>query len=430
MLINKQAAKFQNLLGRYKTPVLYSGGSIVKAIAQLLAGFIIAKFIAPDDLGLWTTLNLAVTYSVFLQAGLINGLNLELPAAYGRGREEDANQIAGTVQLLTIISSIAILLIGVLCFLFMPIIDPKIRFGLLGITLFIAISFYQNYLMSTFRSKNSFSNLAIIQMADGFVNLITLVLVVYYTYYGLILKSIIVILIYVLLLHIYRPIRVKLVWSKEVAFKLIKVGLPIFGLSYIVELSTTVDRLVLLKYADITSVGLYSFGFYALSTFTILSASIASYIYPQMTYRYAKDNDKIALWIYLKKITLFLFIGQLLLAIVGYYIIPFLVKVYFPTYILSISTMQILLFAGVFKGSVIGANALWSMKHWKYMVIYQVNLSVLLVALPYSAVYVFQNKIEGVAYGILLANAINLLFGLYLTYLATHEDAPAVDRLG
>jgi hypothetical protein len=145
-----------------------------------------------------------------------------------------------------------------------------------------------------------------------------------------------------------------------------------------------------------------------------------------MTYNYAKDNDKSALWIYLKKITLFLFVGQLALAIVGYYIIPYLIRVYFPVYSLSITTMQILVFAGVFKGSVIGVNALWSMKHWKYMIIYQVNLSILLVTLPYVGIHIFQNKIEGVAYGVFMANLINLFFGLYLTYLATHKDAKHV----
>jgi O-antigen/teichoic acid export membrane protein len=258
LYLKKQTAKIQYLLKQYKTPVLYSGGSIVKAIAQLLTGFIIAKFIAPDDLGLWTTLNLAVTYSVFLQAGLINGLNLELPAAYGRGNNDEADQLAGTVQSFTFISSIGVLIIGLSCFFFLPYTDPRIRFGFLGITIFIIISYYQNFLMSTFRSKNSFLNLAVIQMVDGFVNLTTLLLVVYYAYYGLIIKSVIVISIYAILLHIYRPIKNKLIWNRKVMFKLMKVGLPIFGLSYIVELSSTVDRLLLFRYADLSTKYFYN----------------------------------------------------------------------------------------------------------------------------------------------------------------------------
>ena len=76
------------LLTQYKTPILYSGGSIAKAFAQMAVGFVIAKFISPNDFGLWTSINLAVTYSVFFQAGLINGLNLELPLAYGSGNKK------------------------------------------------------------------------------------------------------------------------------------------------------------------------------------------------------------------------------------------------------------------------------------------------------------------------------------------------------
>ena len=84
--------------------------------------------------------------------------------------------------------------------------------------------------------------------------------------------------------------------------------------------------------------------------------------------------------------------------------------------------MQILLFAGFFKGCVVGANALWSIKNWKYMTFYQMFYSFLLISLPYIGIQIFQNKIEGVAYGVLIANFLNLISGLYLTHSATHKN--------
>jgi O-antigen/teichoic acid export membrane protein len=253
------------------------------------------------------------------------------------------------------------------------------------------------------------------------VNIGTLLIVAYYSYYGLIIKAALVILIYVLLLHLSRPIKVGLIWNKPAFVKLLKVGIPIFGLAYIQSIASTADKLFLLKYSSITDVGLYSFGFYALSVFTLFSASIASYIYPRMTYNYGQNNDKLILWTYAKKITLILFLIQIPLAIIGYYIIPVIITVYFPNYILSIVTMQILLFAGVFKGSVIGVNALWSMKSWKYLTIYQILFSLLLVILPYSGIQFASNKLEGVSFGILVACVLNLISGISLTYIATHK---------
>lgn len=417
----KYILQIQELLIQYKTPLLYSGGSITKAFATIIVGFVIARYISPEDLGIWTTINLAITYSLFLQAGLINGLNLELPYVLGKGDHDQAKTMAGTVQTFTLISSSLILLFGLAYFLFIPESEPKIKYGILAITLIIVLSFYQNYLLTTFRSKKSFLKLSYIQIVDACVNLATIVLVAYYSYYGLIIKAILVLLIYVLFLHFSRPIKVGLIWDKSAFLKLLKVGLPIFGLAYVVSIASTADKILLLKYSDLTDVGLYSFGFYGLSIFTLFSASIASYIYPRMTYNYGQNNDKLVIWRYAKKITILLVVIQLPLAILGYYVIPLAINAYFPNYILSISTMQILLFAGVFKGSVIGVNAIWSIKSWNHMIIYQVTYSIFLIALAYLGIQLFTNKIEGVSYGILAANALNLFSGLILTYKATHE---------
>lgn len=414
--------RIKRLLTQYKTPIIYSGGSVVKAFAQIIVGFAIAKFIAPNDLGLWTTINLAVTYSVFLQAGLVNGLNLELPYTYGKGEEDKAKVMAGTVQTFTLISSIVILLVGLSFFFFSQTPDKKIKFGVLAITFVIMLTYYQNYLLSTFRSKNSFLKLAYIQLADAFTNLSSLILVIYFSYYGMIIKAVIVIIIYVLLLHITRPIKVNLIWNNVALIKLLKVGLPIFGLVTLESFSSTADKIWLLKYSDLTNLGLYSFAFYGLNAFILFSSSVASYVYPKMTYSYGKNSDILILWDYVKKITLILFVFQIIIAVVGYYFIPLIIEHFFPAYILSTTTMQILLFAGVFKGSVIGVNALWSIKSWKYMILYQIVYSVMLFAFTYLGIQLLPNKIEGVAYGILLANVLNLFSGLFLTYFATHRS--------
>lgn len=101
---------------------------------------------------------------------------------------------------------------------------------------------------------------------------------------------------------------------------------------------------------------------------------------------------------------------------------PIVVTAYFPKYVLSISIMQILLVAGIFRGSVVGVNALWSIKNWKYMIICQVSFSLLLVCLPYIGIQLIANKLEGVACGVLCACFLNLISGISLTYFATHEN--------
>ena len=107
--------------------------------------------------------------------------------------------------------------------------------------------------------------------------------------------------------------------------------------------------------------------------------------------------------------------------VLGYFIIPIAITAFFPRYFDSISTMQILLIAGLFKGSVVGVNVLWSMKSWKYMIIYQVLYSGFLICFTFIGMKYAQNKIEGAASGIMIANFVNLISGLILSYLATDE---------
>lgn len=405
---------------KYKTAIIYSSTSIIKAITTMLVGFIIAKYVSPQDLGLWTTITLALTYSAFLQGGVINGLNLELPYAFGKGEIDKGERLAGVAQTFTLIISVVVLLLGIGICLFFPSDNEKLKYGILGITFVIILTFYQTYLISTFRSNSSFLKLSYIQLAEASFNVLTIVLVVYFIYYGLIIKAIIVLMFFVLLLHIYRPIKVKLFWNKKIFLSLLKVGFPIFALVILDSFVLTIDKVWLLKYTTLSQVGFYSFGLYALNTFILFSNSVASYVYPKMTYTYAQSNDKRVLWKYVKKITYLLLILQTPILILGYILIPILVPKFFPNYIESITVIKILLLAGMIKGSVVGVNVLWSMKNWKYMYTYQILYTIMLVSITFVCCHIFNNKIEGVAYGVLIANVLNLMSALILSYKATH----------
>jgi len=321
-----------------------------------------------------------------------------------------------------IIFSILFIILGCLYFLFYPEQNPKIRYGVVAIVFVSILTYYQSYLMSTFRSKNSFETLSFIQIADSIVNILTIILVIYFSYYGMILKSVIVIFIYVILLHIYRPIKVDLIWDYKSLSKLLKVGLPIFGLAMIESFSSTMDKLWLIKFSNAKDLGLYSFGLYGYTVFLLFSSSIASYVYPKMSYSFGKQGDVRMLWEFVKKITIIMLGIQIAIAIIGFLSIPTLISCFFPNYIQSTSVMQILLFAGIFKGSVVGVNALWSMKKWRFMILYQSISGFLLICFTLIGAYCFLNKIEGVAYGILIANILSFLLGITLVFTTTKTN--------
>lgn len=414
--------KSQHLFRAYKTPLIYTSSSVLKALATLISGFIIAKFVSPSDFGLWTTLSLLISYALVFQGGFINGLNLELPFLLGNREEKRAHLYASVTQLLTTISVVLVLLLSAAVYLIYPFSDNKEKFGFLGVSVIIMCTFFQNYFLSTFRSNNQFLRLSYIQIVEAFLNILTIALVMYFGFYGMIAKAVSVILVYVSILAIYRPIKVKSSWNKEVFFNLLKVGMPIFMLAYIEVFALTVDKIFLLKFSNLESVGIYSFAFYAFAFTLLFSNSLASYIYPKLTYKYGETKDKLILWKYVKKITIILLCLQLPFAILGIFVIPYAITSYFPNYEGSILPMQILLLAGIFKGSIIGVNVLWSIKKWKYMITYQLFYAFLFIALTFLFVNVLDNKVVGISVGVLLCNFINLFSGIILSYKGTHEN--------
>lgn len=411
----------KKIIKHYKTPIFYTGGAMTQSMVQLLLGLAIAKFISPEDLGLWTTLNLAVTYVSFLQAGLISGLNRELPYTLGQGNNKEAREIAGTVQSITLITTIVITFIGLFYFFSHQFQNDKIKYGVLAITIHIVSLFFQNYFTSTYRSNNSFITLSKIQVINAFINLLSIVLIIYLAYYGLIIKTAIVSVLFTIHLFIKRPISVGFIINKKSLIKIMKTGLPIWGLAYIESLASTVDKILLLKFSDLSSVGLYSFAFYGYSIFLVLSMTIAKYISPKLNYIYGLNNDKKQLWSYFKKITLFITIIQFSLALIALLILPQFINTFFYQYKESIQAMQILVCAGMFKGSIIGVNVLISIKALNYLAWYQIIYSLLLIIFPFVGIKIFENPIIGVSYGLLFANILNFISGYYISYIATND---------
>ena len=80
--------------------------------------------------------------------------------------------------------------------------------------------------------------------------------------------------------------------------------------------------------------------------------------------------------------------------------------------------MQILFFAGVFNGGVIGVNVLLSIKKWRLVIFYHLFFAILLLVCPFVMMKIYTNKMEGIAYGVLIANVLNFISAYLLVYIA------------
>jgi|GEM_PF-5376833 len=407
---------------KYKTILFYVITTVSKALAQIASVFLVAKFVQPGDLGLWTIANVFVVYSALLNLGIISGLNRELPFNLGKGDYTKAETIVGTSMLYMWIMISAMVIVGsAVSIFYLGNISFKTLISGCAVTLLSAMSFLENFLLATYRSNSSFNKLSILQLLQTGLNILTLALIYFYGFWGLVFKTVFVQLVYVIILYSNRPFKVPCRWNKHAFYDVLKVGFPIYILAFAQSSAATFDKVLLAKITDKIHLGYYSFGMYSFIALALIPTAISNFIYPKLSYKYGRDNNRMDLWADFKKIVFGMFIMLLPIAIVMWIAAPYLLERFFPSYIDGVAAFRILAIAAVFLGTTAGGNVVLTIKEWKYIIAYQSIYAISLIVFPFIFSLLFTDKVTGVALGVLMAYIIISLAIYIIVYLCTHN---------
>lgn len=413
--------RFGAFLRQRAIPLLYTSSSVATSAAQLVAGFLVIRWVTPDEMGLWQTVRLAQIYSFILLIGINNGLGRELPFSLGKGEQDFADRLAATAFFCATLANVVVLIAGIVCAFVFSGHGAPLVWAILSVTVLIMLAFYQQIFICTFRSKDSFKKLTLIQLVEAGLSLATIPVVYYYGYTGMLGRTVLITTIVVALLFYYRPMRVKMRMDWEALKLLLKTGLPIFGLDYVKNSCSTLDRVVLLDMGGFKDVGVYSLARVALQTLQVLPSSLGAYMYPRMTYNFGQNSNARALWRFGIKFVFLAVAAAGLAATCAWLILPHFVPVFVPKYLGGLQATQIVLIAGVVEGATIIVNALWSMKAWRLMVAYQLVSSALFALGPILGVLFIGKSLEAVAWGTVIGAVCRSMLALGLAYYGTHR---------
>lgn len=412
-----------NLKNRWqslKSPFLYSSSSISLSVVKMMTGVIIIRFIEPEALGLWKSTNLLTVYSFILLFGILNGLSRELPYSLGRGKDVDG--IAGTSLFVVNVASAGALLIGGVYILFNINKGYNYLITLATVIVIVVMTFYRNYLIILFRSKSSFIALAQRQWLESAMVLLSLPLVILFSYEGYLIRMVAISIIPLVLMYVIRPIKARPRWNNECYKHLMKTGVPIFLLDYISTSSATFDTLALMYFSDVKTVGFYALSGIIFNAIYMLPKSISQYIYPRMTYKFGQSHQSsdIGKLAFASIFGTFLILIPVVISIVAS--LPFLVNTFFPKYSEGIFAAQIISISVLFVSSKVGVNALLSLRLFKFMSIYQIGSAILHVLCPLFFVWIFEKPLTGVAFGMSCARFLNFIIAILLIYKGTYRS--------
>ena len=315
--------------------IIYLGSSqMISNIVRIISGILVAGFVLPEILGTFNGIGIIIGYLPILQLGVMNGINRELPYCFGKGEIDKAKGYASVAQFWEIaLSLMAFLVMTLIAVYYLFQAEYVFAMGFLTYGLSAIYHYYgQNYLQILFRTNHDFNKLSNISLIVTFVSLITVILVWKWQFYGLCIRSTILVAVEMYFLWKWKPFFVMPVWDFQLLKEIVNVGMPIFIVGIVFALWTTLHNTLILKMGGVEQFGLFSLALMVGGSVGIFTSSIEQVIYPKMSYEYGKGNGINDLLKLSYKPILYTFLFLIPSIFIGWIMLPFFVDWFLPNY--------------------------------------------------------------------------------------------------
>jgi len=343
----KKSLDTQNII---KNACLFSGSTYLAQTMFFIRGFLNARILGPGLYGLWSALNIILTYSAYANLGSLNAMNKEIPYHNGMNSISCAEKIKDVTFTICVImaSLFSFILIFVAIFLWNKL--PRSEaIGFIAIALLSFINciyaFYQTLLIAMKRfllvsqANVIFSILSVI---------LTIIFVLYFNIYGVYAVAVAIPLLTLLYLLLKQPNKVKLSFDFKETFRLINIGLPLVLRSFFESTVISVAGLIILIFLGKTNLGYHSIAMLAAWFLIYFRESIHRIFEPYIYQRYGETHSILELKKYLFKPTLIM--SLLFPVILGFYwtAVTFFIRHFLPKYIPAIYPFSIILMSVFF----------------------------------------------------------------------------------
>lgn len=384
---------------------------------SFIKGVTTRKLISPEEYGLFIKAQLVLSYGSYLQLGVLNSLNFEIPTLLDKEDYKGIDVIIGSSKGFLIVINIFIILLSTL--LLILDINYKLKFGYLLMVLCLIINLSVGMYENILRGYQKFNILSRIMLFRSIIGLLlTIILVIYIGYYGLYFGFIIenIVSLAIILFDFKTP---KAIFDLNLSVDRIKCGFPIFLNGMLWSLLLTLGQTIgAFKVSD-KEIGEFSIAILVYGVIMIFPSIISQIIYPNIIILTSKNNGKVKLLDFYKKlITIYsdvlIIISMLLLFLLG----P-TIKLVLPSYENGInSTLILILSLFVIGINGINTNIITGYMHTKALTKHILYSLLILVIIEYALID--KLKIEAISISLFIAFIVLYILNYY--YLETKLD--------
>jgi len=271
--------------------VVLSGSTVLLQGATVIVSVVLAGILGPVLYGDWNLVVIVVTYLSYLQFGVTNAMNREVPIAIG-AEELDRAHLIRSVALGG--SLVAALLGGVIITCIPPDwISPNLRrAALLGGAVYLFGYHAFAYMKTHFESAMRFDRSSMLKAILAALTIVlTLPLAVRWGVSGAITGQGLAYLAASGLAFVLTRVDVRPAFDLTDWKRLVQIGLPIMLVGIAYTVLTTIDRWILIRYVGAEAVGLYAFVVRLLSPTLLLTGLIAAQMYPRVAQEWGRNRS-------------------------------------------------------------------------------------------------------------------------------------------
>ena len=318
------------------------GGNVVSMMLRMVGGVLQAKCVLPAVLGMYNSIGLVLGYAPFLQLGILNGINRELPYFVGKGDRQRVNELAAAAQAwaLAVGGIVGIALSGVGCWQLAHG-QWQLAAGWFTNAVLAVLLFYNtNYLQMTYRTGHDFARLAMSSVIENTVALALVSLVALLNFYGLCLRALLTAAVSVSFLYYWRPVRVGPRWNWRHLKHLLVIGAPIFIVGQVYAWWTVLNSTLVFGYMGKQGLGLYAIVLVAGGALELLPTAVSQVLYPRMAEQYGRTGrlgDLIRMSI---KPTIVSVVGMIPMIVLGWFAVGPVIRFILPAYVDAIPAVR------------------------------------------------------------------------------------------
>jgi O-antigen/teichoic acid export membrane protein len=328
--------------------ILFSVSTVSFQASRFIVALIVARWVGPEQYGIWNALQPLLTYSVIVFCGIPNGLNREIPFLAGKGEVEEAQKLINFSLLFVLTVScflgFIIMFTSLLSGIPNDVKSPLRVAGLLFVTMNLYVLF--QFLL---KSRIRFQAMSAQQFIFTFLYpAITLICAFWGKISGFMLGQALSAFIMVLIIYRIEPFPIRIEFSWNHFKKLSRIGMPLMGAGVLYGLLTTVDRWIILANLGIDDLGQYTVAILVFGIVSIVPVIISQQMYPRIAFRYGETGDLISLLPMIAKQSFSAFGVTLPIIIITYLLVPHFVTTFMPQYSQGVWPSRILLIGVLF----------------------------------------------------------------------------------